>query len=132
MLAEAPFNGLTHEIIAAAIEVHRILGPGLLESIYTRCLQPELLIRRIAFITEHRVPVVYKGMALDALYRLDLLVDRTAVVEVKTVEAVLPVHQAQVLTYLFLAELPVGLVINFNVARLVDGVKRVINPRYGK
>ena len=132
MLAEAPFNTVTHEIIAAAIEVHRTLGPGLLESTYTQCLQHEFSIRRMAFVTEQRVPVIYKGLALGAAYRLDLLVDGAVVVEVKAIEAVLPVHQAQVLTYLILAELPVGLVINFNVPRLVDGVKRVINPKYRK
>src|SRR5262245_11743593 len=119
MLAETPFNAVTHEIISAAIEVHRILGPGLLESAYVRCLQHELSVRRLAFVTEQRVPVIYKGLALDAAYRLDLLVDGAVVVEVKAIEAVLSVHQAQVLTYLILAELPVGLVINFNVPRLV-------------
>ncbi len=130
MLADSPFNALTHEIIAAAIEVHRVLGPGLLESTYTPCLQHEFTLRRLAFFTQQRVPLVYKGLALDGVYRLDLLVDRTVVVEVKAIEALLPVHQAQVLTYLSLSNLPIGLLINFNVAKLVDGVKRVINPRY--
>jgi len=130
MLVKIPFTNITREIIAAAIEVHRVLGPGLLESAYSSCLRHELSVRRLPFTSERGVPLVYKGINLDCAYRLDLLVKEVIVVEVKAVAAVLPIHQAQLLTYLKLADLPVGLVINFEVERLVDGVKRVINPRW--
>jgi GxxExxY protein len=129
MLARVPFTDITREIIASAIEVHRVLGPGLLEAVYLPCLQHELSARKLPFATERRIPLVYKGMALRCEYRLDLLVADVVVVEVKSLAAVLPVHQAQLLTYLKLTELPVGLLINFNVPKLVSGVKRVINPR---
>jgi len=132
MLVKIPFTNVTREIIAAAIEVHRVLGPGLLESAYSNCLQQELSVRNLAFTTQRRVPLVYKGVALDCAYRLDLLVKDVIVVEVKALAAVLPIHQAQLLTYLKLMELPVGLVINFQVERLVDGVKRVINPQWNE
>lgn len=127
MLARLPTDTLTREIIAAAIEVHREFGPGLLESVYAACLRHELSARKVIFATERRVPVVYKNSRLDCEFRLDLLVDNV-VVEVKAIAALLPIHQAQLLTYLKVTGLPVGLVINFNVERLVDGVKRVINP----
>ena len=120
---------LTEKIIGAAIEVHRVLGPGLLESAYSTCLQHELSTRSLAFVTQQRVPLAYKGITLDCAYRLDLLVDGAVIVEVKALAAVLPIHQAQLLTYLRLTDLPVGLVINFQVERLVDGVKRVINAQ---
>ena len=129
MLAKVPFSNLTREIIAA-IEVHRVLGPGLLESAYSSCMQHELSSRDLRFTTQRRVPLVYKGITLDCAYRLDLLVNDVIVVEVKALAAVLPIHQAQLLTYLKLMDLPVGLVINFEVERLVDGVKRVINPHW--
>ena len=130
MLVKAPFHNHTRDIIAAAIEVHRLLGPGLLESAYARSLQYELTVRKMALVTEQRVPLVYKDVALDCDYRLDLLVGGAVIVEVKALATVLPIHQAQLLTYLKLAGLPVGLVINFNVDRLVNGVKRVINPHW--
>ena len=130
MLATQPFHDVTRDIIAAAIEVHRVLGPGLLESAYATCLHRELTARQLRFVTERRVPVVYKGITLDCEYRLDLLVENVVVVEVKALADVLPIHQAQLLTYLRLTGLPVGLVINFNVDKLVKGVKRVINPRW--
>ena len=130
MLAEAAFHDLTRDIIAASIDVHRALGPGLLESAYSRCLQHELSIRSMTFASQRRIPLVYKGVALDCAYRLDLLVAGLVVVEVKTLASILPIHQAQILTYLRLANLPVGLLINFHVDRLVKGVKRVINPQW--
>src|SRR5688572_26114582 len=130
MLAEAPFHDLTRDIIAASIDVHRALGPGLLESAFSRCLQHELSIRSMTFASQRRIPLVYKGVALDCAYRLDLLVEGLVVVEVKTLASILPIHQAQILTYLRLANLPVGLLINFHVDRLVKGVKRVINPQW--
>lgn len=129
MLAEGPFNPITQKIIGAAIDVHRRLGPGLLESTYRRCLEYELTNRRLNFITERAVPIVYRGRSLDANYRVDLIVENLVVVEVKSVEMLLAVHQAQVLTYMTLAGCPAGLLINFNVARLVDGVKRLVNTK---
>jgi GxxExxY protein len=129
MLIEASFNAITHQVLSAAIEVHRTLGPGLLESTYMPCLQFELAARKLRFVTQRAVPVVYKGMRLDAGYRIDLIVEDLVVVELKTVAALLPVHQAQVLTYLSLTGCPAGLLINFNVPKLMDGVKRVINRR---
>ena len=101
----------------------------MLESAYATCLQHELSNRRIGFLTQQRVPLVYKGVTLDCAYRLDLLVESAVVVEVKAIDAVLPIHLAQTLTYLRLTDLPVGLVINFHVDRLVNGVKRVINAQ---
>jgi GxxExxY protein len=127
MLVEASFNRITGEVIAAAIEVHRILGPGLLESTYMPCLQYELAARKLRFVTQQPVPLVYKGMVLSASYRLDLVVEDTVVVEVKSVASLEPVHDAQVLTYLNLSARPVGLLINFNVEKLVLGVRRLIN-----
>ena len=132
MLVEIPFTNITRDVIAAAIEVHRALGPGLLESAYSTCLQHELSLRQLTFVTQRRLPLVYKGVTLDCAYRLDLLVENAVVVEVKAINALLPIHQAQLLTYLKLADLPVGLVINFEVERLVAGVKRVINPRWNE
>jgi GxxExxY protein len=129
MLVDAPFNGVTGDIIGAAIEVHRILGPGLLESTYMPCLQFELAASNRRFVAQRAVPILYKGMALDAKYRIDLLVEDLVVVEVKSVDRLLPVHQAQVITYMRLTDCPAGLLINFNVPKLIDGVKRLILPR---
>jgi GxxExxY protein len=117
-------NELTREIIGAAIEVHREIGPGLLESSYQACMRRELELRGIPFEYEKPLPVIYKGMQLDCGYRLDLLVAGAVVVEIKSVEALSAVHEAQLLTYLRLGGWKVGLLINFNVAVLIDGVKR--------
>ena len=119
-------NELTYEIIGAAIEVHRALGPGLLESAYQACLCRELLLRGIDFQTELPLPVEYKGVRLDCGYRIDILVAGLVVVELKTVEALAPVHDAQLLTYLRLGGWRVGLLINFNVAILKHGIHRRI------
>jgi GxxExxY protein len=127
----ARFNGITHGILAGAIEVHRTLGPGLLESISLQCLKRELTLRGHRFVSEFAVPVVYKGTKLEAAYRIDLVVDDCVVVEVKAVPTMLPLHQAQTLTYLRLSSCPVGLLINFNVPRLMDGVKRLVNGEAG-
>jgi GxxExxY protein len=129
MLIDAPFNAITGQIIGAAIEVHRILGPGLLESTYMPCLQFELAARQLRFVGQRAVPVVYKGIALDMSYRVDLIVEDLVVVELKSVDRLLPVHQAQVLTYMGLTGCPAGLLINFNVPKLTGGVRRLINPR---
>ena len=125
-------NDLTERSIGAAIEVHRRLGPGLLESAYQRCLARELELQSIAFLKEVALPVHYKGERLDCGYRIDLLVAGQVVVEVKSLEKVDPIHEAQLLTYLRLGGWKVGLLINFNVPLLKDGIKRrvlnFINP----
>lgn len=119
-------NQLTEAIIGAAIEVHRALGPGLLESAYEECLCRELDLRRIPFERQRLLPVEYKGLSLDCGYRLDLLVADTVVVEIKAVERLLPIHEAQLLTYLKLGGWKVGLLINFNVPVLKKGVRRLV------
>ena len=123
------FSNVTRPIIGAAIEVHRALGPGLLESIYHRCLQYELTARKLRFVTQRSIPIVYKDVPLDGSYRIDLIVEDLVVVEVKSVAALAPIHEAQLLTYLGLTHCPVGLLINFNVPLLVEGVQRVLNPK---
>lgn len=117
---------LTHRIIGAAIEVHKSLGPGLLESAYQICLARELALRQIEFEQEKPIPIHYKGVALDCGYRLDFVVENRVVVELKAVEKALPVHEAQLLTYLKLTGCKVGLLINFNIPVLKDGVTRLV------
>jgi len=119
-------NQLTHEVIGAAIEIHRKLGPGLLESAYTECLCRELFLRGIPFERERPLPLEYKGIKLECGYRVDILVGGVVVVEVKAVEALAPIHDAQVLTYLRLGGWRVGLLINFNVVVLKNGIHRKI------
>jgi GxxExxY protein len=114
-------------VIGAAIEVHRLLGPGLLESIYEMALCRELWLRGIEVERQVNVPVSYKGKQLACGIQLDLLVQRTIIIELKSVEKILPVHRAQLLTYLRLQELWLGLIINFNVEVRRDGVRRVLN-----
>ena len=131
VLIDTPFNSLTREIIGGAIEVHRARGPGLLESVYFPCFQYELNCRGLRWRAQQPIPIVYKGVALDVSYRVDLIVEDSVVVEVKAVERLLSVHEAQVLTYLRLTGSPVGLLINFNVAKLMDGVRRLFNKHTG-
>jgi len=119
-------NELTHTIISAAIEVHRNLGPGLLESSYRTCLIQELTLRGLNVASERPIPVVYKDAKLECGFRLDLLVENKIVVELKSVEAIAPVHEATVLTYLRLSNHRIGLLINFNVAILKQGLRRYI------
>lgn len=119
-------NDLSHEIIGAAIEVHRQLGPGLLESAYEECLAHELFLRNISFERQKPMPVVYKDVKLDCGYRLDFLVGGLVVIELKAVDALAPIHDAQVLTYLKLSQCKLGLLINFNVPVLKDGIKRLV------
>ncbi|MGI6079188.1 MAG: GxxExxY protein [Lentisphaerae bacterium] len=119
-------NRITEQVIGAAIEVHRALGPGLLESAYEECLCRELSLREIPFERQRPLPVEYKGTRLDCGYRLDLLVMGTVVVEIKAVEAIEPIHEAQLLTYLKLGGWKLGLLINFNVPVLKDGIRRRI------
>src|SRR5690242_10471609 len=117
---------LTGEVIGAAIEVHREMGPGLLESVYQACLEQELLLRGLAFESQARWPLAYKGVTLKDEFVLDVFVPGRLVVELKAVEKLLPVHEAQLLTYLRLTRTKVGLLINFNVPVLRDGIKRMI------
>ena len=132
MLIEATFNGITERILDAAIDVHRTLGPGLLESTYLECLEFELSARQMRFDIERVVPIVYKGTKLRTRYRVDLVVEDQVIVEVKSQATILAIHQAQVITYLRLTGYPAGLLINFNVPRLMDGVKRLLNGRANK
>ena len=118
---------LTAEIIGAAIEVHRELGPGLLESSYEMCLARELELRGISFEFQKPLPLKYKGIKLDCGYRLDLLIAGAVIVEVKSVADLAPIHEAQLLTYLKLTGVKVGLLINFNVIVLKDGLKRLVH-----
>jgi GxxExxY protein len=130
MLIDTPrINSLTGEILGAAIEVHRELGPGLLESAYAPCLEYELAARGLRFISQSRLPISYKTIALQCGYRVDLIVEDAVIVEIKAVDALAPVHQAQVLTYLRLTGCLVGLLVNFNTPRLMDGVRRLVNSR---
>lgn len=128
LLDNTRLNSLTSDILGAAIEVHRVLGPGLLESIYQACVQFELANRGLRFIVQQPLPITYKATRLQATYRVDLIVEDLVIVEIKCVDIISPVHKAQVMTYLRLAGIPAGLLINFNVARLMDGVRRLINP----
>jgi GxxExxY protein len=120
-------NCLSREIIGAAIEVHRHLGPGLLESAYETCLIQELHERNVPIAVQVPLPLSYKGVALEAGYRLDLVVDGCVIVELKAVDHLERVHVAQLMSYLRLSGLPLGLLINFNAAKLVEGVRRIAN-----
>ncbi len=112
-------------VIESAIRVHQTLGPGLLESVYQACLARELLSRKVGFVVGMRVPLLYDGVELDQFFRLDLLVADRLIVEVKSVQELHPIHTAQVLTYLRLTGHRKALLVNFNVPRLVDGIRRV-------
>ncbi len=118
---------LSNEIIAAAIEVHRCLGPGLLESAYDECLCYELADRDIRFERQQRLPISYKGRSVDCSYRLDVVVEGVVILELKAVDHLEPIHTAQMLTYLKLSQLKLGMLINFNVPLLRLGIKRVVN-----
>ena len=118
---------ITKTIIGAAIEVHRALGPGLLESAYEACLAFELVERGLMVEQQKPLPVIYRGIKLDCAYRLNLLVEGEVIVEVKAVDRLAPIHQAQMLSYLKLSGCKVGLLINFNVKVLKDGIIRVVN-----
>src|SRR5687768_15295815 len=120
-------NELSGKIIDSAIKVHKALGPGLLESAYEKCLVHELRKNGLKVETQVYLPVIYDGIQIDAGYRIDLFVEDIIIVEIKAVDSLLPVHQAQLLTYLRLAQRKIGLLINFNVALLKQGIKRVAN-----
>ncbi|MCB9014164.1 MAG: GxxExxY protein [Lentimicrobiaceae bacterium] len=117
-------NEITEKIIGCAIEVHRYLGPGLLESAYEECLDFELRSAGLSTLRQVAVPVVYKEIKLECGYRIDILVEKTVVIELKTVDAFAPVHEAQILTYMKSSKKEVGLLINFNVKLLKDGLRR--------
>ena len=121
-------NKITEKIIGCAIEVHKNLGPGLLESSYVACLNYELMNSGLEVKQQLGLPLVYKEIQLDLGYRLDLLVDNSVVVEIKSIEMLKDVHVAQVLTYLKLSKASIGLLMNFNVPKLTDGLKRLISP----
>ena len=120
-------NDLTGEVIGAAIEVHKALGPGLLESAYEECLSRELDLRNIPYERQKELPVEYKGAKLGCGYRLDIVVANKLIIELKTCESLEPIHEAQLLTYLKLTGIKVGLLINFNVPVLKEGLKRLAN-----
>ena len=122
-----PVNQITSRIIAAAIEVHRTLGPGLLESVYHACLLYELRLAGLKAESEKRIPVVYKGIVLDSVHVLDLLIEDIVIVEIKCLGVVLPIHEAQLMTQLKLANKPVGLLLNFTVPVMKDGITRKLN-----
>jgi len=119
-------DNLTHDIIGAAIEVHRLLGPGLLESAYEECLVHELTIRNLSVERQVPVPLVYKAIKLECGYRLDIVVEKKVVLELKSIDGFAPVHEAVMLTYLRLSGIRVGLLVNFNVKVLKDGIRRFV------
>ena len=123
---------LAQSVIACAIEVHQTMGPGLLESTYQRCLAKELSLRQLAFDEQVAVPAEYKGMELGVGYRLDFVIEEQLIVELKAVEKLLPLHNAQMMTYLRLTGLRQGLLINFNAATLKDGLRSILNARATK
>ena len=125
--AEAPQREVTEKVIGAAIEVHQLMGPGLLESVYQQALQIEFALRGIRFEAQAPVPLIYKGRAMAAPLKLDLLVDGVVIVEIKAVQRLEPVHAAQLLTYLRLTGLTSGLLLNFNEITLKQGIQRVSN-----
>jgi GxxExxY protein len=132
VMATSPITRITaqqvsHAIITAAMRVHTELGPGLLESTYTACLQHELRKAGFQSLTQVGLPVIYDGVKLDLGYRIDLLVENLVVVELKSVDAIAPIHQAQILSYLKLSGKSLGLLINFSVVHLKDGIKRFVN-----
>jgi GxxExxY protein len=124
-----PINDLTHRVIGCAIEVHRELGPGLVESLYEACLCDELADAGLRFARQQQLPVVYKNRPLSGHFQLDIVVDDALVLEIKSVHQVHPIHEAQLTTYLHLGGFPLGLVMNFNTVLMKDGVTRVLNSK---
>lgn len=120
-------NDISRIVIGAAIDVHRSMGPGLLESVYHQCLKRELDIRSIPYETEVQIKAKYKGLEFDCAYRMDIVVSDCVVLELKVVERLLPIHEAQLLSYLRLTGKKLGLLINFNTSTLKSGVKRIVN-----
>ena len=125
-------SSLTGDVIGAAVEAHRVLGPGLLESIYEKCLLRELELRGIAAINQEKIRIEYKGLTFEETLRFDVLVNSCLLIEVKAVENVLAVHKAVLMSYMKLLDMPLGLLINFHEAKLTDGVSRLILPGANK
>lgn len=124
-------NALTYEIIGAAIEVHKYLGPGLLESVYQACIEEDLKQRGVPIQSQMIIPVEYKGLQIDALLRCDIFAYERIVVEIKAVEKILPIHEAQLLTYMKLLKVPKGILLNFNVTNIFkEGQKTFVNEFY--
>lgn len=119
-------NDLTYRIIGCAIKVHKVLGPGLLESTYEHCLSQELLMKGIKYERQAGLPVIYENSRLDVGYRIDLLVEGSVIIELKSIDQIAPIHKAQLLTYMKLSGKRIGLLINFNVVSLKDGIVRMI------
>ncbi len=120
------FSELSHCVIGCAIDVHRILGPGLLETTYQQCLARELQLHDLSFMVEHPLTVEYKGVQLDCGYRVDLLVEDTIILELKSVEVLKGIHEAQLLTYMKLSNIRQGFLINFNVTKLTEGLRSFV------
>ena len=120
-------NQLSSKIIGAAIEVHKVLGPGLLESAYEKCLCHELKLRGLSFDSQKPLPLVFKGEEIDCGYRLDVVVGNAIILELKACEKIEPIHKAQLLTYLKISGLTLGLILNFNVPVMRDGIARIVN-----
>ena len=124
-------NEITYEVIGCAIEVHKHLGPGLLESVYEKCFRKELTLRSLEYQTQQWVPIEYKGLLLEAELRLDIIVEDLLLVELKAIESILPIHEAQVLTYLRLMQKPKGILINFNCVNIYkEGQKTFVNELF--
>ena len=126
-MGKGPPNDLTERIIGAALDVHGTLGPGLLESAYEACLAYELADRELQVERQKAIPVTYKGLEIDAGYRIDLLAERSVVLEIKAVERLMPIHEAQLISYLKLGDYRLGLLVNFNVRLLKQGIRRIAN-----
>ncbi|VDH04789.1 MULTISPECIES: GxxExxY protein [Flavobacteriales] len=133
MITKTYLDSLTYEIIGSTIEVHKIMGSGLLESVYHQCMREELKIRDIDFLTEMRIPIIYKEKYLDIDFRCDLLVNQSIVVELKAVQELLPIHEAQLLTYMKLLKCPKGILINFNCSNIFkEGQKTFVNEYFSR
>ena len=131
MLTKSFLNDLSYKIVGCAIEVHKHLGPGLLESVYLECMKKELFLRGMSFVSQLIVPINYKDLLIAADYRLDLLVEDSIVVELKAMDGLLPVHEAQLLTYMKLLQKPKGILINFNCTNIVkEGSKQMVNEYF--
>jgi GxxExxY protein len=131
MLNKQYLKDLVYQVNGAAIEVHKHIGPGLLESVYHKCMVKELVIRGINVQSEVTIPIEYKGLEIESEIRCDLFVEKSLVVELKAIDKILPIHEAQLLTYMKLLEVPMGLLINFNVTNIFkEGQKSYVNERY--
>jgi GxxExxY protein len=132
-ITKSYLNDLSYKIVGCAIEVHKHLGPGLLESIYHKCMRQEFHLRNMFYQSQLFVPIEYKGMTLDADYRLDFLVENEIVIELKAMDGILPVHEAQLLTYMKLLQKSKGIIINFNCTNIAkEGTKQMVNEFFSK